>query len=138
MTAVLGPARLPRTTTDRRFPRPSARTATRPAVGVFGALAVIGFFATLLALAAFHSIVVSGQFEFDRLQRRLDNGHERAQVLRAEVARLESPSRILEVANGRLGMVYPPARVYLASVAFDDRRITLAAPEGDPFSGFTR
>ena len=138
MTAVLGPARLPRTTTDRRVSGPSARTATRPAVGVFGALAVVGFFATLLALAAFHSIVVSGQFEFDRLQRRLENGHERAQVLRAEVARLESPSRILEAANGRLGMVFPPARVYLASVALDDRPTTLAAPEGDPFSGSAR
>ncbi len=101
-------------------------------------LAVVGFFATLLALAAFHSIVVSGQFEFDRLQRRLENGHERAQVLRAEVARLESPSRILEVANGRLGMVFPPARVYLASVVLDDRQTILAAPEGDPFSGSTR
>ena len=138
MTAVLGPARLPRTTTDRRVFGPSARTATRPAVGVFGALAVVGFFATLLTLAAFHSIVVSGQFEFDRLQRRVENGHERAQVLRAEVARLESPSRILEVAYGRLGMVFPPARVYLASVALNDGPTTLAAPEGDPFSGSTR
>ena len=138
MTAVLGPARLPRTTTDRRVSGPSTRTATRPVVGVFGALAVVGFFATLLALAAFHSIVVSGQFEFDRLQRRLENGDERAQVLRAEVARLESPSRILEVANGRLGMVFPPARVYLASVVLDDRQTILAAPEGDPFSGSAR
>ena len=138
MTAVLSPARLPRTTTDRRVSGPSARTAIRPAVGVFGVLAVVGFFATLLALAAFPSIVVSGQFEFDRLQRRLENGHERAQVLRAEVARLESPSRILEVANGRLGMVFPPARVYLASVVLDDRQTILAAPEGDPFSGSTR
>ena len=129
MTAVLSPARLPRTTPARRVSGASARPATRPAVGVF---------ATLLALAAFHSIVVSGQFEFDRLQRRLENGHERAQVLRAEVARLESPSRILEVANGRLGMVFPPARVYLASAAFDDRLAILAAPEGDPFSGSTR
>ena len=138
MTAVLSPARLPRTTTDRRVSGPSARTATGPAVGVFGALAVVGFFATLLALAAFHSIVVSGQFEFDHLQRRLENGHQRAQVLRVEVARLESPGRILEVANGRLGMVFPPARVYLASVALDDRRAILAAPAGDPFSGSIR
>ena len=138
MTAVLRPARLPRTTTDRRVSGPSARTATGPAVGVFGALAVVGFFATLLTLAAFHSIVISGQFEFDRLQRRLENGHQRAQVLRVEVARLESPGRILEVANGRLGMVFPPARVYLASVALDDRLAILAAPAGDPFSGSIR
>ena len=55
-----------------------------------------------------------------------------------EVARLESPRRILEVANGRLGMVFPPARVYLASAAFDDRLTILAAPAGDPSSGATR
>ena len=89
MTAVLGPERLPRSATDRQISGSSTRTATRPAVGVLGALAVVGFFATLLSLAAFHSIVVSGQFEFDRLQGRLEDGHERAQVLRAEVARLE-------------------------------------------------
>ena len=138
MTAVLGPERLPRSATDRQISGPSTRTATRPAVGVLGALAVVGFFTTLLSLTAFHSIVVSGQFEFDRLQGRLEDGHERAQVLRAEVARLESPSRILEVANGRLGMVFPPARVYLPSVTLNDGPTNLKAPEGDPFSGSTR
>ncbi|MBI03511.1 MAG: hypothetical protein CL468_05730 [Acidimicrobiaceae bacterium] len=138
MTAVLGPERLPRAATDRQISGPSTRAAIRPAVGILGALAVVGFFATLLSLAAFHSIVVSGQFEFDRLQGRLEDGHERAQVLRAEVARLESPSRILEVANGRLGMVSPPARVYLPSVPLNDGPTNLKAPEGDPFSGSTR
>ena len=132
MTAVLRP---PRTALERRTgERVTERTTARPAVGVAGALAVFGFFATLLTLAAFHSVVVSGQFEFDRLQQRLEDGHERAQVLRAEVARLESPGRILEVAGGRLGLVSPPTRLYLRSVVPGDPLTVLPAPVGDPFS----
>ena len=131
MTAVLRP---PRTALERRTgERVAERTTARSAVGVAGALAVFGFFATLLTLAAFHSVVVSGQFEFDRLQQRLEDGHERAQVLRAEVARLESPGRILEVAGGRLGRVYPE-RIFLYSVVPGDPLTVLPAPVGDPFS----
>ena len=132
MTAVLRP---PRTALERRTSeRVAERTTARPAVGVASALAVFGFFATLLTLAAFHSVVVSGQFEFDRLQQRLEDGHERAQVLRAEVARLESPGRILKVAGGRLGLVSPPTRLYLRSVVSGDSLTVLPAPVGDPFS----
>ena len=132
MTAVLRP---PRTAVKRRTGVGVAeRTTARSAIGVAGALAVFGFFATLLTLAAFHSVVVSGQFEFDRLQQRLEDGHERAQVLRAEVARLESPGRILEVAGGRLGLVAPRERKFLYSVVLGDPVTVLPAPVGDPFS----
>ena len=110
------------------------RTTARPAVGVASALAVFGFFATLLTLAAFHSVVVSGQLEFDRLQQRLEDGHKRAQVLRVEVARLESPGRILKVAGGRLGLVVPRERKFLYSVVLGDPLTVLPAPVGDPFS----
>ena len=132
MTAVLRP---PRTAVKRRTGVGVAeRTTARSAVGVASALAVFGFFATLLTLAAFHSVVVSGQFEFDRLQQRLEDGHERAQVLRAEVARLESPGRILEVAGGRLGLVAPRERKFLFSVVPGDPLTVLPVPVGDPFS----
>ena len=131
MTAVLRP---PRTGLARRTgERVAERTTARSAVGVASALAVFGFFATLLTLAAFHSVVVSGQFEFDRLQQRLEDGHERAQVLRAEVARLESPGQILEVAGGRLGLVYPE-RIFLYSVVPGDPLTVLPVPVGDPIS----
>ena len=132
MPAVLRP---PRTALERRTgERVAERTTARSAVGVAGALAVFGFFATLLTLAAFHSVVVSGQFEFDQLQQRLEDGHKRAQVLRAEVARLESPGRILEVAGGRLGLVSPPKRFDLPSVVPGDPLTILLPPVGDPFS----
>ena len=132
MTVVLRPLRI---ALERRTgERVAERAMARPAVGVASALAVFGFFATLLTLAAFHSVVVSGQFEFDRLQQRLVDGHKRAQVLRVEVARLESPSRILEVAGGRLGLVAPRERKFLYSVVLGDPLAVLPGPVGDPFS----
>ena len=127
-----------------RHPRPglgrwiddgtTGRAAVRPPARSAAALAVFGFFATLLALAAFQSVVVSGQLEFDHLQRRLEDGRDRSQLLRAEVARLESPGRILEVAGGRLGLVFPPTRLYLPSVVPGDPLTILPPPVGDPFS----
>ena len=132
MTAVLRPLR---TALERRTGESVAeRTTARSAVGVAGALAVFGFFATLLTLAAFHSVVVSGQFEFDQLQQRLEEGHKRSQVLRVEVARLESPGRILEVSGGRLGLVAPRERIFLLSVVLGDPLTVLPPPVGDPFS----
>ena len=136
MTAIL---RSPRTALERRTGESVAeRTTVRSAIGVARALAVFGFFATLLTLAAFHSVVVSGQFEFDRLQQRLEDGHERAQVRRAEVARLESPGRILEVAGGRLGLVAPRERKFLLSVVLGDPLTVLPPPVGAPFSRSSR
>ena len=117
-------------TTGRATVRPEGRSAV--------ALVVFGFFATLLALAAFQSVVLSGQFDFDNLQRRLEDGRDRSQLLRAEVARLESPGRILEVAGGRLGLVSPPRRFYLPSVVPGDPEAILAPPVGDPFSRASR
>ena len=131
-------------TTVLRHPRPglgrwiadgtTGRAAVRPAARSAAALAVFGFFATLLALAAFQSVVVSGQLEFDHLQQRLEDGRDRSQLLRAEVARLESPGRILEVAGGRLGLVSPPKRFDLPSVVPGDPLTILPPPVGDPFS----
>ena len=132
MTAVL---RHPRLSLGQRIDDgTTARATTSPVVRSAVALAVFGFFATLFALAAFQSVVVSGQFEFDSLQRRLEDGRDRSQLLRAEVARLESPGRILEVAGGRLGLVSPPTRFYLPSVVPGDPLIILPPPVGDPFS----
>ncbi|MBC8364039.1 MAG: septum formation initiator family protein [Actinobacteria bacterium] len=142
MTAVL---RLPRPL--RRQAPGSTPTATPDAGIVADARAVIGplaifsvaavFLASLL-LAGFHSVLVDTQFEVDRLQRRLDNGQEQSQMLRMEVARLESPERILNVAQGRLGMVPPPERVYLPSVLPGDPAHPIPAPVGNPFGTLHR
>ena len=105
---------------------------------MLGLLAVIAFFVGLMALANFHVVVIGDQFEFDRLEQRLEEGLEQAQILRNEVARLESPNRILRVAEGRLGMVPPPQRLQLAVVFPDAVGGGLSAPVGDPFAGGNR
>ena len=132
MTAVL---RYPRLGLGQRIDDGTTeRATTSSAVRSAVALAVFGFFATLFALAVLQSVVVSGQLEFDSLQRRLEDGRDHSQLLRAEVARLESPGRILEVAGGRLGLVSPPTRPHLSSVVPGDPLIILQPPVGDPFS----
>ena len=132
MTAVL---RYPRLGLGQRIDDGTTeRATTSSAVRSAVALAVFGFFATLFALAVLQSVVVSGQLEFDSLQRRLEDGRDHSQLLRAEVARLESPGRILEVAGGRLGLVSPPTRPHLLSVVPGDLLIILPPPVGDPFS----
>jgi len=153
VTAVLRPVRTPRTApigpvAEVSAPRGTAgqrlveqrlvRATGGPRFGMVGLLAVAAFFAGLLVLANFHVVVIGDQFEFDRLERRLESGLEQAQVLRNEVARLESPDRILRVAEGRLGMVPPPERLQLGLVLSGDPESGLAAPIGDPFAAGDR
>jgi hypothetical protein len=141
MTAVLRSVRTPRSAVGRPVERAVSRTGGRTApaagIGTAGLLAVTAFFVGLMVLANFHVVVIGDQFEFDRLERRLETGLEQAQVLRYEVARLESPDRILRVAEGRLGMKWPKKRFQLAIVRFGDE-VGLAAPVGDPFAGENR
>ena len=110
----------------------------RATFGMLGLLAMVAFFVGLMVLANFHVVVIGDQFEFDRLERRFEDGLERAQVLRNEVAKLENPDRILRVAEGRLGMVPPTQRLQLAVVLPDVAGGGLSAPVGDPFAGGSR
>ena len=137
MTAVL---RLPRPLRREEHivvpaarPRAAIATDAGAVIGPLAIFSVIAVFLASLLLAGFHSVLVDGQFEVDRLQRRLDTAQEQAQVLRVEVARLESPDRILEVAQGRLGMVPPPERLYLATFLPGDPAQPVPAPVGNPF-----
>ena len=102
-----------------------------------GVLAVTGAFAALLFIAGFHSVLVSGQHDVDALQAQLSAGRGQSQMLRMEVARLESPGRILDVARGRLGMESPQKLFYLESVVPGDSTYPVPAPGDDPF-GWTR
>ena len=138
MTAVL---RLPRPLRREAPTSVPQRGTVADAYTVIGPLLMFSVAAVFLAsllLAGFHSVLVDGQFEVDRLQRRLDEGREQAQVLRMEVARLESPQRILHVAQGRLGMVPPPQRVYLPAVVPGDPAHPIPAPVGNPFGTLHR
>ncbi|MEE3251521.1 MAG: hypothetical protein VX268_04635 [Actinomycetota bacterium] len=138
MTAVLRLPRPLRRETSIAVPDPGVVADVRAVVGPLAVFIVVTVFLAALLLAGFHSVLVDGQFEVDRLQSRLDDGREQAQVLRMEVARLESPSRILHVAQGRLGMVPPPERVYLPAVLPGDPAQPIPAPVGNPFGTLHR
>jgi len=109
------------------------RSTDRPPLALAGVLAATGAFVALLFIAGFHSVLVSGQHDVDGLQARLTTGRGETQLLRMEVARLESPGRILDVARGRLGMEPPPELFYLKSVVSGDPRNQVPAPGDDPF-----
>jgi|TARA_B110000263_G_scaffold223288_1_gene212916 cell division protein FtsL len=138
MTAVLRLPRPLRSETPIAVPDPGVIADVRAVIGPLVVFSVVTVFLAALLLAGFHSVLVDGQFEVDRLQSRLDDGREQAQVLRMEVARLESPSRILHVAQGRLGMVPPPERVYLPAVLPGDPAQPIPAPVGNPFGTLHR
>jgi cell division protein FtsL len=67
----------------------------------------------LFALAACNAMLVSGQGRLDRLQVEVREAQSRYSANRLKVAQLESPDRIVHVAQERLGMVPPPGVKYL-------------------------
>ncbi|MEY2478552.1 MAG: Cell division protein FtsL [Actinomycetota bacterium] len=74
---------------------------------------------TLVALGMFgivslHVALTQGQFRLERLEARADEQQTRYEQLRLQVAELESPDRVVAVAQERLGMVSPPGVTYLS------------------------
>ena len=109
-------------------PRPQQQPQGRPRLRIVEApaarkrrsgrsvLAIAGFVAVLcmLALAAFHAQLVTGQVELDELERQVAEEQARYAANRLEVAELESPERIVRVAQEELGMVAPAGLTYLS------------------------
>ena len=81
-------------------------------------LLAAGLFATLLAVAVAHAVLVEGQVRLDELDAQLVAEQARYQELRTEVAQLESPDRIVQAAN-EMGMVTPDDLQYLTPPAPD-------------------
>lgn len=86
------------------------RRTGRSVLAIAGVVAV----ACMLALAAFHAQLVSGQVRLDELERQVAEQQARYAANRLEVAELESPERIVRVAQQQLGMVAPPGTTYLS------------------------
>ncbi len=101
--AVVGRAEL-----EQRRLRRRAR-----AILVLAALFVAG---ALLFVAAGQAFVAAQQVHLDRLDQQLATAVARDENLQLARAQLESPSRILELAERRLGMVVPPSVTYLVPV----------------------
>ncbi|MDP1819293.1 MAG: hypothetical protein Q8K58_05290 [Acidimicrobiales bacterium] len=90
-------------------PEERIRSRISPAMG---AVLTALVFAVLFAVAGAHTILVQGQVRLDGLDAQLSAEQARYQVLRKEVAEMESPERIVAAAEER-GMVTPEDLVYL-------------------------
>ena len=138
--ARLAPASAP----SRRAPRPESDTRLRlvddravsPSVArrrrrLLVAAAALLACAALFGLAAFQAVLVSNQAELDRLADQADEEQARFQRLRLEVAQLESPERIVAVAQERLGMVPAAGVTYLSPSGVVSGEIEAAAATAD-------
>jgi cell division protein FtsB len=72
-----------------------------------------GFAGLLMALVALHVLIAQEQFRLNNLQSTAASGQASYEKLRLAVAELESPARIVSVAEGRLGMRQPGSVTYL-------------------------
>jgi cell division protein FtsL len=87
-----------------------------------GTVAGVLLFLALFAVAGFQALIVTHQKSLDDLTTRISAEEERARALEDDLAELQSPQRITEIAKDRLGMVSPPEVVYLQPRDDDDAR----------------
>ncbi|MEA2901260.1 MAG: hypothetical protein QOH36_1147, partial [Actinomycetota bacterium] len=90
-------------------PEAKARRRRRLWVGALVSLACAGLF----AIVGVRVLLAQGQGPVDKLESQVSAAQAENQRLRLDVARLESPSRIVAEAQARLGMVPPAVVIYL-------------------------
>ncbi len=78
--------------------------------------------AALLGVVVTHVALTQNQFRLDSLDGRVASQAAEQQRLRLQVAELESPSRIVQVAEQKLGMVVPSSVTYLEPVPAPSRQ----------------
>lgn len=120
MTATVRPARRPAPAPDRprhlrvvpTGHRSAAQRRRRARLAVLAAAAAA--VTVVFGLVAFQVVLSEGQVRLERLRQRAAAEQERYDRLRLQVAELESPERVIAVAQQRLGMVAPPGVTYLS------------------------
>ncbi|HTV10304.1 MAG TPA: hypothetical protein VME20_00445 [Acidimicrobiales bacterium] len=105
-----------------------------------------------MGLVGLHALIAENQFRLDNLQQQAATQQAQYEKLRLNVAQLESPSRIVSVAEGTLGMQQPGSVTYLPAIATQDGTGrnepgdagqsadpggTVAAPQGTDGAGAT-
>jgi len=101
-------------------------------VGLIATLSVLTVFFLLLGLAAFQTLLAQGQARLDGLDRTTAEARTRNETLRLQVAQLESPERVLQAAQERLGMVPPAAVTYVMPSAETAAEVARAASDAAP------
>lgn len=95
-----------------RLVEPSARPRfNRHYAAVWAGIAAVAGFA--LALVALHVLIAQAQFRLDSLQQQASQQQAQYEKLRLSIAQLESPARIVSIAEGLLGMQQPGSVTYL-------------------------
>jgi cell division protein FtsL len=70
-----------------------------------------------MGLVALHVLIAENQFQLDNLQQQASAQQANYEKLRLNVAQLEAPSRIVSVAEGKLGMRQPGSVTYLPATS---------------------
>jgi cell division protein FtsL len=126
MATVPAPRRVPLRAPAQRQekePRPSLRVVggedRRPRYALWTVVALGAIFALFLALVMFHTILLKNQRQLDQLDAQVRDQQATYQQLRLQVAQLQSPERILEVATAKLGLVPSNGTTYLTPSGAD-------------------
>ena len=93
---------------------------------------VVGGVVVLFAIAAAQTLIISEQAHIDRVNNRIAEAETRAELLRVELAQLQSPQNITTAATTKLGMIPSPTPVYLQPKMNDDARAAEMPPAPTP------
>ena len=126
----------PRRTPATRERRPQLRVVDAPAtrrlnLGALTVLIVGAIFAVLFGLVVFHTMLLQNQQRLDHLDQQVTEAQAKYQSLRLQVAQLEAPQRIIDVATTKLGMVPPDGTTYLTPAPVDDASTSAGATQGE-------
>ena len=77
---------------------PDVPVRSGPRVHIVLGVGVVALFGVLFAVAVLQTVLVQGQIHLDGLHAEVAEAEVRVQVLRAEVAQLESPGRVIDEA----------------------------------------
>jgi hypothetical protein len=77
-------------------------------------------------------LIISEQAHIDRVNNRIAEAETRAELLRVELAQLQSPQNITSAATTKLGMIPSPTPVYLQPKMTDDARAGETPPAPTP------
>lgn len=112
----------------RVLPEPPSTRARRLSRLFTGLAAIVVCFG-LFGIVGLHVVLAQGQGGVERLSVELERQEQEQQRLRLEVAELNAPSRVVEAARSRLGMVAPTTVVPLAPASLaDPPATTIPAP----------
>jgi cell division protein FtsL len=126
MATVPAPRRLPLPAPAPRReqqPRPSLRVVgeanRRPRYALWTVVVLGAVFALFFALVMFHTVLLQNQRRLDQLDAQVRSEQATYQQRRLQVAQLQSPERILEVATAKLGLVPSTGTTYLTPTGPD-------------------